>query len=467
MDNLIAVALGLGIRAVIDSVAHESYQASAIVGIWEGVVLNHFLTKFPNSVDPYVAFGFRLFIDYLYTHSMFRQFVILLWTGLGMLLSNVALDMSADRRFRRLWRRFFPRSRSSRVRFHSTSSAGSRRTSARLPSPPPPPVRPATRPVPGQFDQYSEITQATFLAGSSSPSETGSDIIKSSHLVDSPRTSTSLEYGPLPDISDAHASVDFDPRRQTLPPNTGERYNIDDKDAPSIHSGLTTPIDGPQPLSRALDDEDRPRVHSGLTTPENLPLNMQTTPGLPPINVYDASDKPIADSPEQAGVPIRLMLANPSPDVAEPPVTFPDPEIQARDTLIPTTSEIPNIPTPLDPPPSFAEAMKGDQRDADADSLFGRESIITATGGKDAIIAKADAMREKAQQQEDERARTIAEIKKARSEKRFFDVLRLELEREEIDHKISLLHAKAARRYFRGTDILSRLALPQYLTTGI
>lgn len=105
MDNLVATGAGLGLRALIDSVAHGTTQATALVGLWEGVVLNHFMGKFPTSVDHFLALAFRLFVDFLYMESFTRIAIIILWTGLGMLLADVATQMSSDRRFRRLWKR--------------------------------------------------------------------------------------------------------------------------------------------------------------------------------------------------------------------------------------------------------------------------------------------------------------------------------------------------------------------------
>lgn len=104
MESLAAIGVGLGLRALIDTVAHRSYVASALVGLWEGVMLNHFLTKFPSSMDPYLALGFRLFVDFLFTESISRELITLLWTGLGMLLADVGLQLSSDYRFRKLWR---------------------------------------------------------------------------------------------------------------------------------------------------------------------------------------------------------------------------------------------------------------------------------------------------------------------------------------------------------------------------
>ena len=61
MDNLVAIGLGLGLRALIDTVTHHNHRVDgSLVGLWEGAVLRHFVSKYPSSLDPYVAYGFRL-----------------------------------------------------------------------------------------------------------------------------------------------------------------------------------------------------------------------------------------------------------------------------------------------------------------------------------------------------------------------------------------------------------------------
>ncbi|KAL6300455.1 hypothetical protein BKA93DRAFT_829049 [Sparassis latifolia] len=187
MDNLFAIGVGLALRAVIDSITHHNHRVNgSLVGLWEGAVLHHFLAKFPSSFDPYVAFGFRLFIDLLVTESLTRMTIVILWTGLGMLLSDLGVDMWADKRVRRLWRRirhaspFYISSSSnkvptgnsvSRVQFlhiptNSTVTSNTARSpqspqdsqaSLRSRDPPSPSFRrPSTHPIPGAFSDSSE-----------------------------------------------------------------------------------------------------------------------------------------------------------------------------------------------------------------------------------------------------------------------------------------------------------------------
>ncbi|KAI0373989.1 hypothetical protein BV20DRAFT_961901 [Pilatotrama ljubarskyi] len=106
MDNLFAIGVGLGLRALIDVVTNHNHRLNgSLVGLWEGAVLRHFIAKYPASVDPYVAYGFRLLVDMLWTNSWIRLFITILWSFMGMLLSDVFVDLYADRRFRRFMRK--------------------------------------------------------------------------------------------------------------------------------------------------------------------------------------------------------------------------------------------------------------------------------------------------------------------------------------------------------------------------
>ncbi|EIM82755.1 uncharacterized protein STEHIDRAFT_29055, partial [Stereum hirsutum FP-91666 SS1] len=84
MDSLSAIAIGLALRPLIHSLVHNDVRiGGSLIGLWEGAVLYHFLDKWPRSYDPYVALAFRLFVDYLFTESVSRLTITLLWAGMG------------------------------------------------------------------------------------------------------------------------------------------------------------------------------------------------------------------------------------------------------------------------------------------------------------------------------------------------------------------------------------------------
>jgi hypothetical protein len=107
MDNLCAIGFGLGVRFVIGVVSHHDLKVTGtLVGLWEGVVMQHFLRKMPTSFDPYVAYGVRLFIDFLVTESLARLVLVLVWTGMGVIFADIAPALWIDAGLRRIWRRF-------------------------------------------------------------------------------------------------------------------------------------------------------------------------------------------------------------------------------------------------------------------------------------------------------------------------------------------------------------------------
>ncbi|KAE9406102.1 hypothetical protein BT96DRAFT_794404, partial [Gymnopus androsaceus JB14] len=84
MDNIFAIGFGLGLRFVVTLVSHSSVKIiGTLVGLWEGIVLLHFVQKWPKSFDPYIAYAVRMFVDFLITESVPRFLLVLLWTGLG------------------------------------------------------------------------------------------------------------------------------------------------------------------------------------------------------------------------------------------------------------------------------------------------------------------------------------------------------------------------------------------------
>ncbi|KAF9482236.1 hypothetical protein BDN70DRAFT_451300 [Pholiota conissans] len=107
MDSIFAIAFGLGLRLVVDAVSHHDFKLTGtIVGLWEGIILLHFLKKMPRSTDPYVAYGVRLFVDFLCTESVARLVLVLIWTGMGMVLADITPALWDDVGLNRIWRRF-------------------------------------------------------------------------------------------------------------------------------------------------------------------------------------------------------------------------------------------------------------------------------------------------------------------------------------------------------------------------
>jgi len=474
MDNVFAIGVGLALRAVIDTITRHNHRVNgSLVGLWEGAVLHHFLAKFPRSLDPYVAFGFRLFVDLLFTASVTRMAIVLLWTGLGILLSDVGSDIAEDKRFRRLWRRvrrtlpssvsrlFAPTRAPSRVQFLQvppSSSTVSSNNTARSPpillrspvqtrsQPPPTPApvrRPSTRPVPGSFSDWSEAeTEASRASRMQQQQE------------QRVRTPSELEYMTLP----------------TIPDTPGiETYSSFIRRPPrSVASGLTTSNESDSP---AIVIDGPSANHSGLTTPVDRPTTPRSRGDeLPPVTIIDADDEaqdrnrtPTMTSgelpdPPPIPIPMRSSSGMPHEFIDSQPAPFSAPPI----------AEMPSIPTPDDvdadadgartergigtrsPPPSYP-GMESEGGAADNASIAESEgtapSVIT-THSRSALVSRADTLRKEAEQLEAARSRLRQEQEAARRDKDYWAVFRLKVELDRVEQNAKQLHAKAERRYF-------------------
>jgi hypothetical protein len=141
VDSVFAIGLGLALRVLLDVVnadvdeEEEDVRVAAfIIGLWEGVVLHHFLRKWSKLYDPYFSYAVRLFIDYLVTESLTRMVLVILWTGVGVVLADIGPSIWKDSGLKRVWHRFrkdisygIPSlvSKTSRVRFHDIPARSS------------------------------------------------------------------------------------------------------------------------------------------------------------------------------------------------------------------------------------------------------------------------------------------------------------------------------------------------------
>ncbi|KAH0827994.1 hypothetical protein J3R83DRAFT_3637 [Lanmaoa asiatica] len=186
MESILAIGVGLVLRIVVDIATHNDDRVGGVlVGLWEGVVLNHFVRRMPRSFDPYLGFGFRIFVDFLFTQSLSRLALVALWALVGMLLADITPNVWRESGLRHLYRqvrkdvrhvkRAVPRIRIkndlpsvrlfSRSRSTSTEVSGSIRSDRAAPSrslapspaptPTPGPARRAGRSPPGSFPDVS------------------------------------------------------------------------------------------------------------------------------------------------------------------------------------------------------------------------------------------------------------------------------------------------------------------------
>ena len=341
MESLYSIGLGLGLRFLIDTATkyHGLRVDGILIGLWEGIVLNHFARQFPSSFDPYIAFAFRMFIDILLTRNFSRMAVVILWTGLGMILSDVFPEVNRDKRFRRLtrpfrrWLRdpnldfldnlpplpslseladFFnpPRSRSSNRPSSSSRPAPSRRTVSRTNS--------TTMRARSPVGELFILTSRRHLPGN--------------YTSETETTATN---------TNATTSV-MSPPNQVMPPLRGIL-------TPSRQSSIVSP--SPKP----------PSILASSRSPTTILSPPQSTTFFPPNSTLSSPMREVPSQPLRSGIisPPRSVLSTPRSILSPPRQTVHNPPIiqQPAPRHPPTTSIIspplsapsPSIVSPLPP----------------------------------------------------------------------------------------------------------------------
>jgi hypothetical protein len=402
MDSIFAISLGVALRLVVDATSHNNNRiGGSLVGLWEGAVLYHFLEKWPSSVDPYVGLGFRLFVDFLLTESILRLAIVLLWTGLGFIISDVTPAFWYDKNLHRFYRRTrryirhfdwntlkipLAPSAISRVRFYDIPSFGPPPSSSASISAPSAPA-PRRSSVPGNFPGYSSSTDAS-----------------------SPPTSTGRRSLPA----------------TSLPPSALRSMS---RSKPSSSSSVSFEIGPPAPALPPLDDNDIfAQPGSGARTPKPVPPHIVMP--VPDLS-RTASGDPASSTLPPANIDSLPEIEEPRDDDPDPPPPF----AERADT------------TSYQPQARVWPADKLSVRNPDEDSP--RASIISG-GNRNSIIVRADLLRDQARAEEKERDRLRTEQRKALAEKRYADAVKYKVEQEEASERAMGLHRRAAERYFKG-----------------
>ncbi|KAI0775769.1 hypothetical protein BD413DRAFT_531378 [Trametes elegans] len=352
MDNLVAIGVGLGLRALIDTVTHHNHRVNgSLVGLWEGAVLRHFISKYPASVDPYVSFGFRLLVDLLWTMSWTRLFITILWSFMGLLLSDFFVDLYADRRFRRFMRKVRHAVIYPLLRLFSRSS-GRRRSSGVGTG--------SGTPSRAQFFQIPASSSATSTARS--PTSLRSPPLQ-------PRSPPEQSRGPFRPTASSAAGT---PRRPALrvPGSFSDRYSETDTDAsrPSTTGSRTTPPS----VSFSLNGSRTPSVTSwqepARPATQELPLPLSRENTRTPVPVPNPSRTPVPEPsrtpvPEPSRTPSRTpVLGSSRPPTREPSVG-PPPRPRTPSEL--EYGPIPVIPDTVERARPIRPVLSDDERSMD------------------------------------------------------------------------------------------------------
>ncbi len=403
MDSIFAITLGFALRLVVDATSHSNNRiGGSLIGLWEGAVLYHFHEKWPSSFDPYVGLGFRLLIDFLLTESIHRLAIVLLWTGLGFVLSDVTPAFWYDKNLHKFYRRTsrfirhfdwnslkipFPSSAISRVRFYEIPSFEPlASTSTSAPSAPIP-RRPS---VPGNFPGSSSSTDAS-----------------------SPQTFAVRHPLPASSLPSALRTVS--------------------RSKPSSNSSVSFEVIPPASEVPHLDDDDIfAHTGSGAHTPKPVPPHIVMP--VPDLS-RTASGEPASSILPPANIDSLPEIDDPRDDLDPPP-----PFAERAD------------PVSLRPHARTWASEKLSVQNPDEESP--RSSIISG-GNRNSIIIRADLLREQAKAEENERDRLRTEQKRALSEKRYADAIKYKVEQEEANERALSMHRRAAERYFKGAFLRS------------
>ena len=409
MDSIFAISLGFALRLVVVSASHYNDRiGGSLVGLWEGAVLYHFLEKWPMSFDPYVGLGFRLLVDFLFTESIYRLTIVLLWTALGFILADVTPAFWYDKNLHKYYRRTsrfirhfdwsslklpIPSGAIPRVRFYELPS----RSAPAPPTPAPPSTNQRRHSVPGNFPGHSYSS--------------------STDTSNAPTTSSALRR-PVPATS--------------LPPSALRSVS---QPKPSSTSSVSFDI---IPHSSEVGNDSFERLAA-----ENAP----TPKPVPPIVVMPAPVpmQNVLSGQTLSGEPVSSTLVAGNMDLL-PEITEP------RDDIDP--------PPPFDEPVAPNKATTGVQarewlseklsvRNPDVSDISARSSIISGAN-RDSIIGRAEMLRKQAAAEEKERDRLHGEHKKAFNERRYPDAVRYKVEQDEANQRAMNLHRRAAERYFKG-----------------
>ncbi|KAK0483759.1 hypothetical protein IW261DRAFT_1464956 [Armillaria novae-zelandiae] len=316
MDSIFAIGAGTALRFVVDNVARNNLKLiGSIIGLWEGIVLLHFLQKMPYSFDPYVGYAVRLFIDFLVTESITRLLLVVVWTGLGMVLADIAPSIWHETGMRRAWHRL------RRELFLLTRSV--------------PTLTPFTKPRIVRFSPSRTASIISSAVGSRAPSILTTTPTISQPSLDIPPSLPRAPKRPVPgffpgEVSETETQSSISASSHASPP-ASVSVPIHDTDTESLVSDQEMQRDFTFP-SMPRDNDDLYASSSSSDTTEQMdPTTLDPTVDLPEIVVAD--EEP--NTPKQGPT-----VFPPTPEDSP----YDPPQEQEERVVTPPASEVPVIP---------------------------------------------------------------------------------------------------------------------------
>ncbi|PBK96998.1 hypothetical protein ARMGADRAFT_722897 [Armillaria gallica] len=315
MDSIFAIGAGTALRFVVNTVARNNLKLTgSIIGLWEGVVLLHFLQKMPYSFDPYVGYAVRLFIDFLVTESITRLLLVVVWTGLGMVLADIAPSIWHETGMRRAWHRL------RRELFLLTRSV--------------PTLTPFTKPRIVRFSPSRTASIISSAVGSRAPSVLTTTPTISQPSLDIASAPPRAPKRPVPgffpgEVSETETQSSISASSRASPP-ASVSVPIHDTDTESLVSGQGTSRDFTFPSMPPRDNDDLYASSSSSDTTEQMdPTTLDPTVDLPEIVVADEEPNTPKQDP-------TVFPPTPEDSHYDPP--------QEERVITPPASEVPVIP---------------------------------------------------------------------------------------------------------------------------
>ncbi|KAF7975875.1 hypothetical protein HWV62_8273 [Athelia sp. TMB] len=479
MDHIYSIGLGLGLRVVVDFLSNGNLKiGGTIVGLWEGIVLYHFLGKMPRSSDPYISYGFRLFVDFMVTENLAKTGIVMLWTGLGVLLSDVGPVVWKDSVMKKYHRRSWampklpsvpvPGIPTRRVvQFWDSptlSSAASDVTDSPttvLPIPPPrtrviprpitppqsprPPYplpRPSTsRPspppgaLPGIWSETESVASAS--QGTATPSSA------SESACDSGTATPVMTYipeiadeEPVPEAAAAIASTLMDADGVTVTGDAG---------TPTSQSLTPTRNSLALPTTEQFEVIEREEAQPDFDQLAIIPDVEASTTSLFP--------------PHSLPTPVSAISTIPPEPIPSIPILNLVPPAVIEHELPPIPEDEASIPLPPSDGMTLAPSSEGWDRDLlSVASVRNRDSFSSEitlpetplAGSRDSLINHADLLREKAEEEDKIRSQLVNERKRLEAAGDVKGAFLLRADIEETEARAKKLHDQAERRYYTG-----------------
>ena len=469
MDSLSVTMLGFAVRFFVKSATRGNIRYStSLVGLWEAAVLHHLDTQ-RQSIYRYVAYAFRISVDLFFTEGLIRTVLILLWTGLGVVLSDTvaSIDHKSSRHAR-------PRhSKRGTSRVPTSANKHPRR---REPFPDTlllhqsrdvrgtaPMVKPAVAPlhIPSFPARLRDCIEANSNQGLLKKPQHPSEGYKSDHVLPLPNTEHCDFPAPFGGIlasstralSQNHLTDSLDMLLRKPPPELAVEVEAAISTALQDRNAKETPTFPDPLLSASVQSNFLPLEQSDGAndrTPTSCVIELPDlqTPITSASEELVSRNEPMVQDLRDASPLVQSLQPSPddvilheTPTEAECPHS---PVSESTDFTLPTPARHPfkgPLPSFL---PSEVASIYGSEQTFDD-----RESVISA-GSYHAIISRADDLRNEAIAGERERDRLKLAVEKSFLHGRIKEGIMLEGEVEEADDRSRKIHEKAAHRYFHG-----------------